>query len=311
MAVNVGSMTALARKIVAGNTGYNQARRWAFYDRATDTFIPNKATDCSAMTGAIARAGTKKVNLGTDHAGFYTGNIEQILTSTGEFTGMAYPGAGAVREGDILWKPGHVVYAVSPSQIAEAAFDENGGITGGQDGNQTGQETRITGNYGGWTRLIRPKTTTPTTPTTPTNGGKEVKIYTFRDGRAARKDGVKIDPDKHIFLHRNKDAKTGSGESIIGAVGAYDSTVQVDVRGTAGDVLAVRYVLKDKDGNLLAYGSWMDTVIPARGYISSHLNFKRKIVGGNRLFLQARGAASNKKPLTLVNFTVDSYQYTA
>lgn len=167
MAVNIAAMTAFARKVVAGNTGYNQARRWAFYDRATDRFIPNKATDCSAFAGAIARAGTKKVNLGTDHAGFYTGNIESKLVGTGEFTAMAYPGGGAVREGDILWKPGHVVYAVSPTQIAEAYIDERGGISGGQDGNQTGQETRIVGNYGGWTRLIRPKTTTSTTP----NGG--------------------------------------------------------------------------------------------------------------------------------------------
>lgn len=158
MAVNVNAMTAFARKVVRGNTGYDQGQRWSFYNRATDTFIPNRETDCSALCGAIARQGTRKVNLGTSHAGFYTGNFEAVLVGTGEFIGMAYPGAGAVREGDFLWKPGHVAYAVNNTFIAEAYIDENGQIMGGKPGAQAAWETRIVTNYGGWTRLIRPKT---------------------------------------------------------------------------------------------------------------------------------------------------------
>ena len=169
MAVNIAAMTAMAKKIVNGNTGYNQARRWAFYDRRNDTFVPNQDTDCSAMCGAIARAGTKKVQLGTEHGDFWTGNFESKLVGTGEFKGMAYPGNSAVKEGDFLWKPGHVVYAVSPTMVAEAYIGENGRITGGRPGNQNGMETRIRQNWGGWTRLIRPITTTTTKP--PTTGG--------------------------------------------------------------------------------------------------------------------------------------------
>lgn len=160
MAVNVNAMTAFARKVVRGNTGYDQGQRWSFYDRATDTFIPNRETDCSAKCGAIARQGTRKVDLGTSHAGFYTGNFEAVLVGTGEFIGMAYPGAGAVREGDFLLKPGHVAYAVNPTFIAEAYIDEYGNIVGGKAGAQAGWETRIVTNYGGWTRLVRPKTIT-------------------------------------------------------------------------------------------------------------------------------------------------------
>lgn len=161
MTANISAMTAMARRIVNGNTGYNQAKRWTFYDRATDTFIPHKETDCSAMCGVIARAGTKKLSLGTEHSSFYTGNMEAKMVATGEFMGMAYPGAAGVREGDFLLKPGHVVYAVANNLLAEASIDENGKITGGKPGNQSGQETRLRPNWGGWTRLIRPITTKP------------------------------------------------------------------------------------------------------------------------------------------------------
>lgn len=157
MAVDVAAMSRFARMVVAGNTGYDQSGRWSFYNRATDVFVPGREADCSSFCGAIARQGTRAVSLGTAHGGFFTGTFESILVGSGEFTGFAYAGSGGVREGDFLLKPGHVVYVLGGGMIAEASIDEYGRITGGRDGNQSGRETRIVGNYGGWTRVVRPK----------------------------------------------------------------------------------------------------------------------------------------------------------
>ena len=51
-------------------------------------------------------------------------------------------GVSGAKRGDIMWKTGHTAWATSATKICEACIDENGNITGGKPGDQTGNEIR-------------------------------------------------------------------------------------------------------------------------------------------------------------------------
>ena len=65
-------------------------------------------------------------------------------------------GVSGAKRGDIMWKTGHTAWATSTTKICEACIDENGNITGGKPGDQTGNEIRITNmnryNWAGYWR---------------------------------------------------------------------------------------------------------------------------------------------------------------
>lgn len=100
--------------------------------------------DCSSL---VAKA--------LNEAGFsisiysWTGNLESQLVACG-FKKCSKPW----KAGDIHLKPGyHVCMSVDANNIAEARINEFGGITGGQAGDQTGEEIMIRSYYeysGGW-----------------------------------------------------------------------------------------------------------------------------------------------------------------
>ena len=171
----------------AFNLGYDQGQRWSFFNRSTNTPIPNKETDCSSLSGAVAKLGGYRVNLSDP---FYSGNFKDRMVQGGDFNATSISGwgatklYGAIRAGDFLVGPGHVVFCISPTRWLSAEGDERGRATGGSPGDQSGKEVRIRGPYmrpQGWAHLIRPKnseggsgggggggtpTPTPTTTTT-------------------------------------------------------------------------------------------------------------------------------------------------
>lgn len=84
----------------------------------------------------------------------WTGNLEEQLRKCG-FDDCSKPW----KAGDIhlsTWN--HVNMSINESQIAEATINEKGTVTGGQTGDQTGNEIRIANYYeysGGWDRHLR------------------------------------------------------------------------------------------------------------------------------------------------------------
>lgn len=147
----------------AFNVGYDQSQRWSFFDRETLQLIPNRETDCSAASGAVARLGGYKVDLSDP---FYTGNFESRMVSAG-FQSISVVNWGktrlfnAVKAGDFLLGPGHVIFVIAPNQWLSAQNDEYGRSSGGRAGDQTKSEVMIRAPYmrsRGWTQILRPTT---------------------------------------------------------------------------------------------------------------------------------------------------------
>ena len=143
------------------NVGYDQWQRWSFFNRDTKELIPNKEGDCSSTSGAIAALAGYPVNL-TDP--FWTGNFVERMQQAGFTTvnvtgwdsGALYP---ALRPGDFLIGPGHVLYVREPNRWFSAEADEFGNSHGGAGGDQTGREARFRSPYmrsRGWTHIVRP-----------------------------------------------------------------------------------------------------------------------------------------------------------
>ena len=128
--------------------GYDQTNRWG----------PDY--DCSSlMIQAFENAGCLvKTNGAT-----YTGNMVSIFKNTGfeDVTSTVNLSTGeGLKPGDVLWVDGHTEMFIGNNQIVGARINENGEVTGGQTGDQTGKEIRV-GNYYNypWTTVLRLPTT--------------------------------------------------------------------------------------------------------------------------------------------------------
>lgn len=121
------------------NLGYGQDTRWNVYDGGD--------ADCSSLIITALR-----------DAGFDTGDANSthdILPALAvRGWTLAQP---PLQRGDILLSPGaHVAAYIGDGRIAEAAINENGDIINGTPGDQTGQETRVTGYYDyPWDYILR------------------------------------------------------------------------------------------------------------------------------------------------------------
>ena len=138
-------------------TGYSQPRRWSFVkDRNARplTLIAGKAADCSTSAGASVAIAGYPVDLSGI---FYTGNQRARLTAAGA-QDLPFSKA-ACQVGDILWRDGHTEIVTSPGYQTGARLDENGQITGGVDGDQTGHEFATSPLSSNWTRILRFKNT--------------------------------------------------------------------------------------------------------------------------------------------------------
>ena len=162
---SIPAMQAAARIIDQAGTGYNQVRRWSFFNRQTDTINKHQDGDCSSVCAAIIRLGGYPIDLGYPaHSGVWTGNFAAKAQAAG-FTLHPFTGLQNLLVGDFVVRPdAHVEFVALPGTMFSAGLDENGNIAGGRPGDQTGHEVRYTPAYnyrGGWTQVLRP----PTTPT--------------------------------------------------------------------------------------------------------------------------------------------------
>ena len=155
-------MNAYADLLNASNVGYDQYERFSF-NPARDglSVIPNRECDCSSSCAAIAKAGGFNVDMRDP---IYTGNFKNKLVEAG-FAALDVRGwsqsklYAAVREGDFLLGPGHVVYVREPNRWWSAENDERGQKNSGRAGDQTGMEARYRNPYmrsRGWEWILRP-----------------------------------------------------------------------------------------------------------------------------------------------------------
>lgn len=139
------------------NLGYDQSNRWDIRDHG-ECDCSSLAYWCAWESGLAKRPGDYKVRT------LYTGTISRDLVEAG--WSRLSPTISALRPGDyILSENHHVAMCVSGNgwgaQIAEANIDERGNTTGGQSGDQSGRETRVTNIYSysaGWDAILRPPT---------------------------------------------------------------------------------------------------------------------------------------------------------
>lgn len=141
--------------------GYDQQYRWG--ERGD--------FDCSsAVISAYELAGVPVKTFGAT----YTGNMYDVFLRcdfkdvTGE---VNMSNGGSMIRGDVLLnKRNHTAIYLGGSQIAEASINEFGGTTGGQPGDQTGREFKITNyrNYP-WDCVLRYVGTEKDTSSKPAN----------------------------------------------------------------------------------------------------------------------------------------------
>ena len=126
--------------------GYDQANRWG-----------NPDYDCSSLViSAFEQAGIKLKSAGAT----YTGNMYNAARSVGfaDVTGSVNRGNGAnMKRGDILLnRQNHVAMYIGDGRLVQASMNENGGITGGRPGDQTGKEISTGGYYNfPWDDVLR------------------------------------------------------------------------------------------------------------------------------------------------------------
>ena len=130
--------------------GYSQTNRWGSPDTWSDY-------DCSSLViSAYEAAGVKVKTAGAT----YTGNMYSVFTKCG-FKDMTSKinqstGSGLIAGDVLLNHTDHTAMMISKTQLAEASIDENGGISGGRVGDQTGQEIHIRSYYNyPWNCVLR------------------------------------------------------------------------------------------------------------------------------------------------------------
>ena len=150
------------------SVGYDQSNRQAVYDGGE--------TDCSALViWALNKAG-----FDTGSAS-YTGDMSSNLTKRG-WRRIAFTDLSQVRAGDILLNDTyHTAAVISGSgytaKLAQASIDERGRATGGQAGDQTGNETNIRTVYiysRGWDCILRYEGDGASSDETPSDGKLDV-----------------------------------------------------------------------------------------------------------------------------------------
>lgn len=107
--------------------GYDQTNRWG----------PDY--DCSSLIiTAFQNAGCPVKSNGAS----YTGDMETAFIKSG-FISIPYSSSMEFVRGDVLWREGHTEMYIGNGQRVGAHINENGEVTGGQTGDQTGNEISV------------------------------------------------------------------------------------------------------------------------------------------------------------------------
>ena len=142
--------------------GYDQTNRWG----------PDY--DCSSLLiQAYEQAGCPvKTNGAT-----YTGNMETAFVKSG-FDSLTYSSSMEFIAGDVLWREGHTEMYIGNGKRVGAHINENGEVTGGDTGDQTGNEISVVAfsPSENWTKVFRltssvtPEPDDPVKPPSPNAG---------------------------------------------------------------------------------------------------------------------------------------------
>lgn len=229
---SIPAMSAYADLLDARKVGYDQGDRWSFNPtRDGKSVITNGEGDCSSTCAAILRAGGVPIDTRDP---IYTGNFAARAQAAGcSLTNVSDWGRGqifaALREGDLLLGPGHVVYvrsAGSTPRVWSAESDERGQSSGGQAGDQTGREARMRDMYmrpRGWRHIVRPPAGTD-----PLTNGPSSEVR-FR-GVFANVLGRRFDPAGAAgFDKREPELEAifrAAGASIVGMVECYGTEAE-------------------------------------------------------------------------------------
>ena len=149
MANVIDSAVAWAVAIAIDNThGYDQTHRQG----------PNY--DCSSLViNAYQQAGLNVKGAGAS----YTGNMVNAFLKCGfiDVTSKVNLSTGAgLQKGDVLWRSGHTAMMSASNKIVQASINEKGTTTGGETGDQTGNEISVKTWYTpskAWTKCLRYK----------------------------------------------------------------------------------------------------------------------------------------------------------
>lgn len=162
----VAAILAALDQLVAAKPGYSQGAkaRWSALDSAGKRFVKGRDVDCSAAAGMVLYVAglLTKAHIGGT---FFSGNIASVCRAAGmqvlSISGLKTLAAlrAAVRPGDVLVGPGHVVIVGRDGRVFSPEHDERGKTSGGKPGNQ-GDKVGWRTLYmrpKGWTYLIRVK----------------------------------------------------------------------------------------------------------------------------------------------------------
>lgn len=235
---------ATAKKIDNIGTGYNQAKRWTFNpSRDGKTFVANKDADCSSVCLSILKSMEPTLNM-TDPA--YTGTFLAKAKSVGS-TSINVAGKSLaqikalLKPGDFLLNTGNHVEFWTGSQLFSAAIDENGNISGGKPGDQTGKEVRFTRLYlyrKGWDYIVRPKyrvVVKPPVVTKPaaTTNKNTAKVKAVQKAVRAVQDGI-VGPDTRKRVEAVRRASKWGGKRFPYGVRYTQSVVGANPDGVWG-----------------------------------------------------------------------------
>lgn len=130
--------------------GYSQTNRWGNPKTWSDY-------DCSSLVISAWQAAGVPVK---DKGATYTGNMYNVFIKCGfkDVTSKINlsTGSGLIAGDVLLNHTDHTAMMISKTQLAQASIDENGGISGGKVGDQTGYEIHIRSYYNyPWNCVLR------------------------------------------------------------------------------------------------------------------------------------------------------------
>lgn len=143
-----------------GGTGVEAAVLWAISIAEDDSHGYDQPTrdggvdyDCSSLVSTAFRKAGWDVPLPSPS----TFNMRSVFTGLGFKWIPGNPTADQLQRGDIvLYEQGHVEIYIGEQQLVGAHINEFGGISGGQPGDQTGNEISVGGYYrGSWNGVLR------------------------------------------------------------------------------------------------------------------------------------------------------------